>query len=199
MALLEGYLIGLAMVVFVGPVFFTLLKTTLQQGRLAGWMVALGIFVSDIVAVGICLPGAKFLEDKTNEVYISLAGAAILLVIGLSYTLKPMATSEAETANYPTLFAAFSKGFLVNFVNPFVFGVWLTVIAYAGGKYSFEADLYLFLTAALLGIITTDTLKVLLAHQIKHLIEPRRLKIVYRVIGVILIGFGVRLLYYAFA
>lgn len=197
MALLSGYLVGLAMVVFIGPVFFTLLQTTLREGRLAGWMVALGIFISDIVAVAICLPGARFLDDKANEMYISLAGAAILLGFGAMYIIKPNTDTSAVTKSVTGLVAAFSRGFLVNFVNPFVFGVWLAVIANAGQEFGFGTDLYLFLGASLLGILTTDTLKVLLAHRIKNLIEPKRLKQVYRVIGIVLVGFGIRLLVYA--
>lgn len=198
MALLSGYLVGLAMVVFVGPVFFTLLQTTLREGRLAGWLVALGIFISDVVAVAICLPGARFLDDKANELYIGLAGALILLSFGLVYLIKPNTDTTAITKSIGGLFAAFSRGFLVNFVNPFVFGVWLAVIANAGQEFGYGTDLYLFLGASLLGILTTDTLKVLLAHRIKSLIEPKRLKMVYRIIGLVLIGFGIRLLVYAF-
>ena len=46
MAFLKGYGIGLAMVIFIGPVFFTLLKTTLKYGMTGGMLAAAGIITS---------------------------------------------------------------------------------------------------------------------------------------------------------
>ena len=167
MAFLEGYLWGLAMIIFVGPVFFTLLQNTLQKGQAAGLMVALGIIVSDIVAAALCAAGVMaFLQDVENTTYISFAGAAILFAIGGRYILKPSHNTEADQ-RFGGHTGAFASGFLVNFVNPFVFGVWLTVISYAGNKFGFDGGLYHYLAGCLLGIFTTDSLKVLLAHRIK--------------------------------
>lgn len=197
MALLEGYLWGLAMIVFVGPVFFTLLQNTLQKGRTAGLMVALGIIVSDVVAVALCTAGTvAFLQKAENTTYVSITGAAILFAIGGRYILKPSTNTEGK-ASAGGLTGAFVSGFLVNFVNPFVFGVWLTVIGYAGNKYGFDGGLYHYLLGCLLGIFTLDSLKVLLAHRIKAFIQPQNLMIAYRIIGVVMVGFGVRLVVYA--
>lgn len=197
MALLEGYLWGLAMIAFVGPVFFTLLQNTLEKGRTAGIMVALGIIVSDIVAVALCTAGTvAFLQKAENNTYVSITGAVILFAIGGRYIIKPSPSTEGKiTAGGLT--GAFASGFLVNFVNPFVFGVWLTVIGYAGNKFGFDGGLYYYLLGCLLGIFTTDSLKVLLAHRIKAFIQPRNLMIAYRVIGVVMVGFGIRLVWYA--
>ncbi|CAN5129686.1 LysE family transporter [soil metagenome] len=197
MAILEGYLWGLGMVIFIGPVFFTLLQNTLQRGQTAGIMVALGIIVSDVVAISFCVAGAMtFLHDVENTTYISLFGAAILFAIGGRYLIKPSTNTSGNT-KYGGLWGAFGSGFLVNFVNPFVFGVWLTVSSYAGNKYGFGHGLYLYLLGCLLGVLTTDTLKVLLAHRIKAFIKPHRLQVAYRVIGLVMLAFGVRLVLYA--
>ncbi len=197
MALIEGYLWGLAMVVFVGPVFFTLLQNTLQKGRIAGLMVALGIIISDVVAVALCVAGTvAFLQQVENKAYVSIAGAAILFAIGGRYIISPSHNTEGK-ANTNGLTGAFVSGFLVNFVNPFVFGVWLTVISYAGNKYGFEGGMYQYLAGCLLGIFTIDSLKVFLAHRIKAFLKPHNLMIAYRVIGIVMVGFGIRLVVYA--
>jgi threonine/homoserine/homoserine lactone efflux protein len=86
---------------------------------------------------------------------------------------------------------------LVNFVNPFVFLVWISVIGLARGKYGAGQELWIFLGAALLGILTTDTLKVIFADKIKPLIQPKFLLRAYQVIGIVLIGFGIRLVWFA--
>lgn len=203
MAFFEGYLWGLAMVVFIGPVFFTLLHGAFQYGFKSGFAVAFGIFVSDIVAVAVCYMGAgtaeKFFTNPSNQFYIALLGAAILLGMGIKYVIKPSLNTDAEielkTSDYLNFFI---KGFIVNFVNPFVFVVWISLIGYESSKYGFGPQLIIFLTAALLGILTTDTLKAAFAHKIKSLLKPQFLLWTYRVIGGILVVFGCRLLYYAF-
>mgnify|MGYP003340062785 CR=1 FL=1 len=47
----KGVLAGLSMLLFIGPVFFTLLKSALQHGIKTGVSVAFGIFISDVICV----------------------------------------------------------------------------------------------------------------------------------------------------
>lgn len=201
MAFIEGYGVGLAMIIFIGPVFFTLLKSALNYGFWAGMMVALGIFMSDVVCVALCALGAvPFFKNTDNQFYLALGGSVILFGLGLKYLLKPNVHGGDEVKLHAGHYTAyFTKGFLVNFVNPFVFLVWISIIGLAQGKYGSGQDLWVFLAAALLGILTTDTLKVVFADKVKVLIQPRYLFRAYQLIGVLLIGFGVRLLWFAFS
>lgn len=198
MIILEGFLVGLAMVIFVGPVFFTLLQSTLNKGFWPGWMVALGILVSDVVVVALCAFGAApFLKAPTNQMWLGIIGAVILFALGLKYLIKPSLDTEGKKKGKGDgLFGHFVKGFLVNGVNPFVFVVWIGVIGVGQEKYGFDLDLLWYLGAALLGIIATDTLKVVFAHKIKRWIKPNILVWVFRVVGVVLIGFGIYTLIY---
>lgn len=201
MAFVEGFLVGLGMVIFIGPVFFTLLKSALSYGFWAGMMVALGIFMSDVVAVGLCSFGAiPFFKNPDNQFWLAVGGSVMLFAIGLKYMLKPNVNVDADLqlkAGHYT--AYFVKGFLVNFVNPFVFLVWISVIGLAQGKHGSGQELWIFLGAALLAILITDSTKVLFAHRIKKLIEPTFLLRAYQFIGVLMIGFGFRLLWFVFA
>ena len=198
MAIFEGYGIGLAMVVFIGPVFFTLLKSALQYGFWSGMTVAFGIFVSDIVCVVLCSFGAiPFFKNPENQFWLAIAGSIILIGLGLKYLFKPSHFTgneiEIQTHHYSALF---TKGFMVNFVNPFVFLVWIGVIGYGRSKFGFTTDLAVFLGASLLAILTTDSLKVVFAHRIKTLIHPKFLLKAYKVIGAVLIVFGIRLIWF---
>lgn len=199
MAFLEGFLVGLGMIIFIGPVFFTLLKSALNYGVAAGMMVALGIFTSDVVCIGLCSFGAiPFFKNPDNQFWLALGGSAILFTLGIKYLLRPNVNTEPDVklkaGHYTTYFA---KGFLVNFVNPFVFIVWISIIGLGQAKHGSGEDLWIFLGAALLGIFLTDTTKVLFASKIKKLIQPTFLKKAYQVIGIVLIGFGIRLLWFA--
>ncbi|TNF30062.1 MAG: lysine transporter LysE [Bacteroidetes bacterium] len=201
MAFLEGYVLGLGMIVFIGPVFFTLLKSALNYGFWAGMMVALGIFISDVVCVGLCAFGAiPFFKNTQNQFYLAIAGSIILFGLGIKYLLKPNVNPDANVKLHAGHYSMyFTKGFLVNFVNPFVFLVWIGVIGLAQGKYGTGSDLWVFLSASLLGILTTDSLKVVFADKFKNLLQPNVLRRAYQVIGVVLVGFGFRLLWYAMA
>lgn len=197
MAFLKGFGTGLAMIVFLGPVFFTLLKTTLNNGLKGGMLVAAGIIASDIICVFLCSFGAiPFFKNPDNQLWLGIAGFVILCGLGLKYLFKPAVYSE-NNHNIPSGNAAtfFAKGFVVNFVNPFVFLVWIGVIGFARMKYGLTWELAVFLFAVLLAIFTTDILKVVFAHRIKSLLKPEYLRNTYRVIGIVLIIFGVRMLW----
>lgn len=199
MIFLEGFVLGLGMIIFIGPVFFTLLKSALSYGFWAGMMVAFGIFISDVVCVALCSLGAiPFFKDADNQFWLALTGSLILFALGMKYLLRPNVKTNPELklkAGHYT--AYFAKGFIVNFVNPFVFIVWIGVIGLAQGKYGSGPELRLFLGAALLGILFTDSLKVVFANRIKKFIQPNFLLRAYQVIGVVMLGFGLRLLWYA--
>lgn len=199
MAFLEGFLLGLGMMVFFGPVFFTLLKAALSYGTGAGMMVALGIFISDVVCIGLCSFGAiPFFKNPDNQIWLSLGGSIILFGIGLKYLLNPNTDTNSEIKLKPGHYSAyFAKGFLVNFVNPFVFIVWISIIGLGQVNHGSGQELWLFLGAVLFGTLLTDSIKVVFANRIKKLIRPQFLRRAYQVIGIVMLGFGVRLLWFA--
>ncbi len=203
MALLHGYLLGLGFVIFLGPVFFYLLKSTLDGGFLSGLSVALGIVFADLVCIIICSLGAiAFFENSKNQFWIGIVGGFILLALGLKFIFKPQISTEVakekiklSKANYV---AYFTQGFLINFINPFVFVVWIGVIGVAKAEYGSSTNFFMFLGAALVGIFSTDLLKVLSAHRIKKFLSPSHLINIYRVFGVILLIFGIWAIVYCF-
>jgi threonine/homoserine/homoserine lactone efflux protein len=162
-------------------------------------LVVIGIFISDIVAVGLCALGAiPLFENPTNQFYLAVVGSLILFSLGLRYLLFPNTNVNSgvdlKAKDYITYF---SKGFLVNFVNPFVFVVWTSVIGMARIKYGTGTELWVYLSSAVSSLLVTDSTKVVFADKLKKLVQPRLLRKFYRVVGVVLIGFGFRLVWYA--
>lgn len=197
MTFLQGYLYGLALIIFIGPVFFTLLQSTLERGLRSGLAVALGIFASDILCV-LLLFGfgvSDFFTNPDNKLLIGVGGAVILIGLGLRYALKPVLKDpekiKFKTSDYLNFFV---KGFLVNFINPFVFVVWMGLIALAGNHTTTATGQMIFLAGTLLGILTTDSFKAIFASKIKNILQPRYVETTYRVIGLALIFLGVRML-----
>ena len=197
---LDGFLVGLALIILIGPVFFTLLKTSLQYGVLAGSLVAFGIFISDVIAVFLCVFGASsYLKNEESKFYLALAGGVLLIAMGFRYFLKKK-KAEEETIQLKVKHYAgfFTKGFLVNFVNPFVFGVWIGIIKVAGDKHGFDKNLGIYLSGTLLAIFSCDMAKVFLAGKIRNILKPEILFVLYKIIGVCLVLLGLRFLYVAF-
>jgi len=197
MAFLEGYATGLALIMLIGPVLFVLLGATLERGRGPGFAVALGIFVSDIVAVLLCTFGvAPHLQAPGVARWLALGGGALLLGFGVFYLVAPGVKAARDVKlDARGWLGFFVRGFGVNFVNPFVFMVWIGIIGAATVRHGFDLDLAWFLSGTLLGILTLDSLKVIFAHRIRPLLAPRVLRILFGVSGVVLVGFGLRLVY----
>lgn len=179
------------MVVFIGPVFFTLIQATFQHGFGSGWAVAWGIIVSDVICVWLSKLGVdKFIQNDAYKMYIGIAGALMLIGIGSNYAFNPKASEpKAIVLTAKDYVGFFTKGFLVNFVNPFVFIVWMGVYSAALSQYSGN-EVNVFLVAVLGGIFFTDTLKAVFAHKIKAYLNPMALKKLYKSIGILLIVFG---------
>lgn len=200
MPFLEGLVVGFGLAFLIGPVFFTLLQASLRHGVWSGLAVAVGIFISDIVCVAICALGvATLLQEEQNQAYLALGGSLILIGLGLKYLIKPnISTNVDEKIGAAGYLGYAIKGFLVNFVNPFVFFVWIGIIAVGSSKYSLGGDLKFYLAGTLIGIFSTDTLKAVLAHKIKRFIKPKILTGLFRIIGFCLVAFGGRLIYFGF-
>jgi threonine/homoserine/homoserine lactone efflux protein len=49
MELITGILLGLSTLLFIGPVFFYLVKTTLEGGIWAGVSVAIDVVIGDVI------------------------------------------------------------------------------------------------------------------------------------------------------
>ncbi|MCO4818123.1 MAG: LysE family transporter [Bacteroidetes bacterium] len=202
MSVVQGLLFGLAMMFFIGPVFFYLLQISLEHGTRSGISAAIGIVMSDAAVIILCYFWAsKLFENgtKQNEFWLAVVGGAILVVFGLGYIFKPKLPGTTvrvkKKRDYVTFF---TKAFLINFVNPFVFMVWIAMIGKAKLSYDTEYKVVMFLCAALLGIITTDTLKVFGSKYLRRVIEPHFLIKLYKGIGILLIAFSLRLFYHAY-
>lgn len=200
MPLFEGLLYGLGLAFLIGPVFFTLLQASLTHGVSSGVSVAIGIFVSDIFCVTICYLGvAALLQEERNQAYLALAGSFILVSMGLKYMIKPKINTEVnEKLSIAGYLGYALKGFMVNLLNPIVFAVWIGIIAVGSSKYEVKGDVLTYLAGTLLGIFSTDLLKAVLAHKIKHLIKPNILMWLFRLIGLCLVVFSLNLMYFAY-
>lgn len=198
MAFFYGILFGISTILFIGPVFFLLLKSSIDESKEAGFSVALGIIVSDILCLYLCSYFAPFFQKQQNLQIAAVLGSILLLVMGISYIKSKYKVQSKKKFTNRSFMNFFTKGFLINFVNPFVFAVWLGFIIYANKTFSTQYDRVTFHTGILVGIFSTDILKVFLAQPIKTKLTPKLMEKIYKIIGVILLIFSLRMLVFAF-
>ena len=197
MSFIEGFVIGFSMIIFIGPVFFLLLNSTLQYGVKVGTSVALGIIVSDIVCVLLCYFGfSSFLTVAEHQVWVAAIGSSILLGLGVNYLFKKATISNNVSISSKSILSFFVRGFSVNFFNPYVILVWIGVLNYGHHKFASNHSFVTYIIAVLIAIFITDMAKVLLSNKLQRFISAKRLSVFLKITGVVLILFSIRLLFF---
>lgn len=136
-AVFSGIGIGLVLTFLTGPVFFALIKTSIEKGFHAGAALALGVVTSDVVFVGAIIFGSQFIDISDHvKTYLGIIGSAILLIIGIYYLLKkPEIDYDTHTPASVNRLGYFFKGFLMCIFNPTLLFHWITVIGTASTIY----------------------------------------------------------------
>ncbi len=181
----------------MGAVFFYLIKTAVVSGRKAGIAVATGIILGDIIYVALLLFGfSEILKNLTTNKWFAFLGALIIISMGIHYLIKKHHVSEINSTSSVSLWVHFTKGFVLNFINPFVATVWIGFLAINEAKFIDQDAVITSLTITLLVIFITDLLKVFFAEKLRKFLTPSVLKNAYKIMGVVMILFGLKLAYY---
>ena len=198
---LEGVVFGLILTIMLGPIFIALTQTGIDKGARAGITVGLGVWSSDLLVI---LFSYLFIsqvdalvQDEVFKYWMGLVGGFILITFGIVIFLKKTKSiKEGGSFTVKNYFGFWMKGFLVNTVNPFTFIFWLGVISTKViGINMNDTQAFVFISAIMLTIIITDTIKVLGAKAIRGRLESDHIQRISRVAGAALVVFGIVLLY----
>jgi threonine/homoserine/homoserine lactone efflux protein len=201
--ILNGIELGIVLTFLVGPVFFTIIQTSIERGFGRGVLVAIGVSLSDILYVAICYLGfAQVLASTSMKVYMAYAGGAILIGFGIYHLLfKSRATQSGLTTSVTEkrFYRYVIKGFLINGMTPMVLFFWIGTVSLAtiNFGYSGTGQFVLFFAALLITVLTTDILKAYLADKLRMLLTARSMQIMNIGLGLALIFFGAQLIYHA--
>jgi len=200
MIVLNGIKFGLILALLIGPVFFTIIQTSVEKGFWNGALVALGVSLSDIFYVAICYLGmAQVLEDGAFRMYLAYTGGTILILFGLYHLLvksRRGIRKQIKAADERGIFRYIFKGFVINGLSPMVPIFWIGAISIASLDlgYSGGFALVIFLTSLLITVLITDVAKAYLADKLRSIVTPRFMAIMNVTLGVLLIVFGGRLI-----
>lgn len=199
----NGVKFGFILAFLIGPVFFTIIQTSIERGFWNGAWVALGVSLSDAVYVAICYFGLfQFLNEPKFRTHMAYAGGAILILFGLYHLFVKTRKARLEVArptNEPNTFKYFAKGFIINGISPMLLIFWIGTLSFAtiDFGYSRGVEMFIFFVSLLITVLVTDVLKAFLADRLRALITRRFLLIMNVAVGICLIIFGIRLFWMA--
>ena len=196
----QGIKIGLVLCFMIGPIFFTLLQTAVEEGFRAAAMVGVGIWLSDLSYILLVFFGLTFVKKMTEsgqiELVIGVVGTALFILFGLiSLLITPKNLLLPDDQLYQrssSYLSLFFKGFLLNVFNPFTIFLWIGIMStilidqeLTSGK------AVAFFTGIIGTIIITDLLKIVLSKRIRKIIRPKHLTLIRKGTGIALLGFGI--------
>jgi threonine/homoserine/homoserine lactone efflux protein len=201
--ILKGIISGIVLAFLIGPVFFTILQTSIERGFWSGVVVALGVSLSDTVYIGLCYLGLSQLFD-TNEfqLYLAYAGGLILLGFGGYYLFiksKKLARFNGNHVQERSFFRLFAKGFIINGLSPMVLIFWIGTVGVATSEFGYttSSQILVFFSAIVATVFVTDIIKAKLADKLRRVLTPGIIKVMNIVLGVVLVIFGGRLILFA--
>ncbi len=199
-ALLKGITLGLLLSISVGPIVFSIIKHSLNNGHKGGMAFIIGVSASDVTMVlvsNVFTELFSILSSYKKE--IGIAGSLFLISLGIYFLFfKKIEVNEAGQQ----VFTKFRKrdyarialsGYLMNTLNPAVFLFWLTAST-TFITHTLEQKLVLFIVCLSM-VFSADIAKVMLAGKIRKKLTPHNIHIINRINGIILIGFGIALIW----
>lgn len=191
-AIITGIGFGLVLAVLTGPVFFALIKTSIEKGFHAGVAMALGVVTSDVVFVGAILFGSQLFDFTVDTRILGVVGSSILFIIGIYYIFKKADITYKNTNKKLNRAGFFFKGFLMCIFNPSLLFHWITVIGAAStifhrgvpGSMTKTAVMFLTILIVQFGL---DTTKAFYANKLRDKISEKSVHRLNQIAGIALI------------
>ncbi|MET3980868.1 threonine/homoserine/homoserine lactone efflux protein [Mucilaginibacter sp. UYP25] len=193
-AIISGIGFGLVLTFITGPVFFALIKTSIESGFQAGLSLALGVVTCDMVFVGAILFGSQYFDVTAHDKTIAgIVGSIILFSIGIYYIFKKAAVkynnnipSKINHAGY------FFKGFVMCIFNPTVLLHWTVVIGaastvYHAGVHNRSFKIAVMFATILIVQFGLDAVKAFYANKLRDRISVKFVHRLNEVAGIALI------------
>ncbi len=197
-SIISGIGLGFVLSFLTGPVFFALIKTSIEKGFYAGVSLAAGVVVSDIFYVALTIYGSSFLAlENMYRIQIGIAGSSILFIIGIYYLFKKVKVNYEQNSSKRHNTGYFLKGFIMCIFNPAILLYWLSVtssvISISGEIKS--AEILPFFGSILITQFSVDILKAYYANKLRYRIKEKTIANLNRIAGVLILIFAARLIF----
>lgn len=197
---LKGIISGIVLALLIGPVFFTIIQTSIERGFWCGVFVAIGVSLSDAFYILISYLGLlQFMEAESFRLYLAYGGGFVLLLFGLYYLLiksRKLARVDPKQLEARSWIRLAAKGFIINGLSPMVLFFWLATVSVATTQlgYAKGQRAILFFASIVATVFITDVIKAKLADKLRALMTPRFIRIMNFVLGIALVFFAGKLI-----
>ncbi|MEO7961810.1 MAG: LysE family transporter [Ginsengibacter sp.] len=198
-AILKGFAMGLLLVISVGPVIFTIIKQSINNGKEGGFSFIIGVWISDFLLVILSNVFSEWVNQLMDfKKPIGIAGSFFLIGMGLYYIFFKKVPLHPEDISLPPLKATDHakialQGLLLNSLNPAVIAFWLTAATAIAVTHTVKERIIIFTTTLLLNM-SADIAKVTLAGKLRSKLTIKNILLINKISGLILVVFGTILL-----
>lgn len=180
-----------------GPAVLFIVARSLEQGRLAGVVSALGVGAAALIHVLVAALGLSALLMQSAVAFgvVKYLGAAYLVYLGIRTLRSKSDTSQIQTVGKSPLSRIFVQGFIVNLLNPktalFFFAFLPQFVDPARGAVTPQV-IFLGMTFVVMAI-TSDSMYALVAGSARQVIvgNERLGRLQKNFAGVVYIGLGI--------
>ena len=202
-AVLKGLALGFVLALSVGPIIFTIIKQSLNNGHKGGFSFVSGVWVSDIILVVLSNTVSSLVNQMLeHKSAIAIAGSAFLVSMGVYFAFFKKAKLPKDAEGKESRFRKrdmariFASGFIINTLNPGVILFWLGNATVLSVDHTLQERIVIF-SVCLLVNMAADVGKVMMAGKLRSKITLRSLTIVNKISGTLLILFGIALVVFS--
>lgn len=186
--------LGITLSFAAGPVFFVVVETSISKGKTKALILDLGAVLADIIFILIAFYGSQSLINslRHNLWVASISGLAVA-VFGGYYILKSRRSGQFQQKIEITKKRfLFVKGFLLNFLNIGVLFYWVATTMAIGSFVDHDPhQMLIFYVSVVLSYLFVDVFKIYFANKFKERLKGRTLQVIEKIIGFVLVLFGV--------
>ena len=200
--ILSGIPWGIFLSFMIGPVFFILLETSIVKGFRAALVFDLGVVLADIIFITIAYLGSyRLIKSIKDNTALFMFGGIVMLAYGVISYIGLHKEKKVDTHKIDNeiirkdYLGLFIKGFFLNIINIGVLGFWLAIIISVGPKLEMQMSrMITFFTTVIITYLLVDSVKIVLAKQLKSKMTPKNILKIKKGISIVLMVFGVVLI-----
>jgi threonine/homoserine/homoserine lactone efflux protein len=199
---IKGLIAGFIICVPFGPIGFLCVMRTLTDGKVAGIASVLGASVMDAIYCAIAGLGVNYISNfvDNERMVLRLAGGVILIALGIKIFLTHP-TEKTPEAKGHGLLASFGSSFFLMLTNPLailVFSATFSALG-IGGWQNAHISTGMLVAGVFAGSALWAPILVAAVATFSPQLTLAELRLANRISGVVLLGFGVVAMVWAFS
>lgn len=195
-AILQGIGAGILFSFLTGPVFFSMIKTSIEKGFKAGFSLAIGVIFSDIIFITLTIFSSQFVDYNSEyNQYVGIIGGLFLFGIGFYYLFNKVKVSYdiSETVRIKKR-GYILKGFLMCLLSPSTLMFWIMVGGIISVQLHYDmAEKIVFFVIAMATQLSVDCIKTYYAAKLRYRIKEKNIQALNKIAGAVIIIFAIRI------